>query len=308
MTRLFDLDTPDLDLSYRNIRAGASVAERRMRDALEEMWAKYEDFADPDFPDGFARDPDARFWEMFVGCQLLESGRTLMPMHERKRVGGQPDLCVTDGGRRIWIEAIAPDIGAAGPDQVRGPTPINEGGRFARAPLRQAQLRMTSALWTKTQKIETYLREGVIAEDEPRLIAIGPGRFGAYVSDDPPMILSAVFPIGAEIVTIDRANGEAVGRGFEPCFEIQRATGTIPRTAFLDDRFSNVSGVVWCRVGIGNMSRKQRPITFVHNPLAVVPMAERWGVWDREFVSVRDGDAWTATDILGEQPGAKPPE
>jgi hypothetical protein len=64
MTRLFDLDTPDLDLGYRNIHARASATERRKRDALEEMWAKYEDFADRDFRDGFARDPDARFWEL----------------------------------------------------------------------------------------------------------------------------------------------------------------------------------------------------------------------------------------------------
>jgi hypothetical protein len=203
---------------------------------------------------------------MFVGCRLLEAGRTLLPVHERQRAGGQPDLCVTDSGRRVWIEAIAPDIGAAGPDQGRGPTPINEGGRFARVPLRQAQLRTTGALWTKTQKIETYLREGVIARDEPRLIAIGSGRFGAYVPEDPPMILSAVFPIGGDVVTIDRANGEVVGRHFEPSFEIQRATGAIPRTA------------------------------------------ERWGVWDREFVSVRVGNAWTATDILSEQSGTKPSE
>jgi hypothetical protein len=108
--------------------------------------------------------------------------------------------------------------------------------------------------------------------------------------------------------TIDRANGEVVGRHFEPSFEIQRATGAIPRTAFLDDRFSNVSGIVWSSVGIGNMSHKQRQITFVLNPLAAVPMAERWGVWDREFASVRVGNAWTAADILSEQPGTKPSE
>jgi hypothetical protein len=83
------------------------------------MWATYQPYADPDFPQGFARDVDGRFWEMYLGCTLLESGRTLLPVIEGQRAGGQPDLCVIEGRRRIWIEAIAPDEGGPGPDRVQ---------------------------------------------------------------------------------------------------------------------------------------------------------------------------------------------
>jgi hypothetical protein len=68
----------------------------------------------------------------------------------------------------------------------------------------------------------------------------------------------------------------------------------------MDTEFSHVSGLIWSRVSIGNMSRKVRPLSFIHNPLCSNEMPQRWGVWDREFVTTRDGDAWTTSDILSE--------
>lgn len=57
---------------------------------------------------------DVRFRGMYLGCTLLEARRTLLPVADRQREGGQPDLCVLEENRRIWIEAIAPDGRAAG--------------------------------------------------------------------------------------------------------------------------------------------------------------------------------------------------
>ncbi|MFG1179337.1 hypothetical protein [Xanthobacter versatilis] len=100
--------------------------------------ATYEPYADPDFRHGFARDVDGRFWEMYLGCTLIEAGRNLLPIVERKRDGGQLELCVIEDGRRFWIEAIAPRDGDSEPDQVVRPIPINEGGHIIAAPIRPA--------------------------------------------------------------------------------------------------------------------------------------------------------------------------
>lgn len=299
MTSLWDMDGDGLDVGFVNIREARYPSERRLRAALDALWACYEPYVDPDFREGFARDPEGRFWEMYIGFSLLQAGKRLMPTAERRADGGQPDICVVDEERRIWIEAIAPQRGDTGPDQVRGPRPINEGGGFAPAPKRQAQLRMTSALWTKSQIIRGYMDEGVIREDDIRLIAIGAGRFGAYVREEPlPLILSAVFPIGEEYVSINQGTGEVIDQGFNPSFEIQREKGTIPRIAFLDEAFCHVSGIVWSRAGIGNMLREVRPISFVHNPLADLPMQQRWGVWDREFATTVYENSFETADIL----------
>lgn len=299
MSDLFDVGGANLDLGFENLKAAEFPIEQQLRAMLQDMWATYEPYADPDFRQGFARDVDGRFWEMHLGCTLLEAGRTLLPVAERQRDGGQPDLCVLEDGRRVWIEAITPDEGAPGPDQIVRPIPINEGGGLVAAPIRQAQLRTSSAFWTKAQKIGCYIEQGVIAPDDTRIIAISASRFGVYVSEHPlPLIMTTLFPIGDAYVTINRDTGDVLEEGFHAAPVIQRERNPIPRTAFLDERFADISGVIWSRIGIGNLSRQVRPITYVHNPLAQVPLTTHWGVWDREFVTTRRGDQWEANDIL----------
>ncbi|MCG7394259.1 hypothetical protein MHY87_15240 [Microvirga sp. ACRRW] len=301
MSDLFDIDGANLDPAFENLKAAEFQIEQELRAMLQEMWMRYEPYADPDFRQGFARDVDGRFWEMYLGCTLLEAGRTLLPVVERQRQGGQPDLCVLEDGYRIWIEAITPDEGASGPDQIVRPIPINEGGGFVGAPIRQAQLRTSGAFWTKAQKISGYIEQGVIAPEDTRIIAISASRFGVYVSERPlPLIMTTLFPIGDAYVTIDRDTGDILEEGFHPAPFIQRERSPIPRTAFVDERFANISGVIWSRIGIGNLSRQARPITYVHNPLAQIALPRNWGIWDREFVTTWLGNEWEASDILAQ--------
>lgn len=306
MSDLFDVDGANLDLGFKNLKAAVFPIELQLRARLQEMWALYEPYADPDFRQGFARDVDGRFWEMYLGFTLLEVGRTLLPVIERQREGGQPDLCVLEDGHRIWIEATTPDEGAEGPDQIVRPVPINEGGGFVAAPIRQAQLRTSGAFWTKAQKIGRYIEQGVIAPEDTRIIAISASRFGAYVTEQPlPLIITTLFPIGDAYVTIDSESGEVIERGFHAAPFIQRERNPIPRTAFLDERFAEISGVIWSRIGLGNLSRQMRPITYVHNPLAQVPLPKKWGVWDREFVATRHSNEWEVNDVLAQPPAAE---
>mmetsp|Transcript_22973 Transcript_22973/g.38694 ORF Transcript_22973/g.38694 Transcript_22973/m.38694 type:complete len:301 (-) Transcript_22973:5941-6843(-) len=298
MSLLFDVDGENLDQGFVNLRARASLPEQKLHDFAQQLWEAYEPYADHDFRMGFARDVDGRFWEMYLGCLFLEAGYSLLQTSERLTEGGQPDLCILDGERRIWIEAIAPSPGAPGPDGVVGPRPINEGGGLAPSPRRQAQLRATSAFLTKSRAIERYIAEGLIADADVRIIAISASRFGLYVTEHPqPLILSALFPFGEEFVTVNRDTGQIVGEGFHLSLEIQRERGSVPRTAFLDEQFSHVSGVVWSRLSLGNTNREQRPITYVHNPMALAPNEPGWGPWDREFFAEQGDDNITVNDI-----------
>ena len=300
MSSLFEIEGSDLDRAYTNLREGKYASERDTRKMLESMWQTYEPYADADFRPGFARDPDGRFWEMYLGCTLAQAGKELLPRSGRQTTGGQPDICVLEADRRIWIEAIAPDRGVEGPDQVRGPRPVNEGGGFEPIPVRQAQLRVTSALWTKSQKVQRYLETGVIRPDDVRLIGISAGRFARHIPEGRfPLIVSSVFPIGDEFLVIDRKH-RAVEMVFETSRAIERQGPRVRRTAFLAEDFSHISGIIWSRISIGNMSRRDRPLTFVHNPCASVAMPQRWGVWQREFVTTQVQDGWEAVDILAE--------
>jgi hypothetical protein len=300
MPGLFQVPGDHLDLGYINLRDDQHPGGRAIARALDAMWTQFQPYADPSFEEEFARNPEARFWEMFVGCALLSAGKTLRPAINRHRDGGQPDICVIEDGRRIWIEAIAPDAGDNPDDRVPDITPINEGGRIQRAPNRQVQLRITSALWTKSQKVARYIAEGVIDADEVCLIATGGCHFGIYAGGmGLPLAVSSVFPIGNYHVQIRRDTLEVAGEGYARCEEIPREEGAIPRTAFMDDRFSHISGMIWSRVSIGNMNRAERPLSLIHNLVAANPIPRNWGVWDREFVCEDDGESWTVTDILG---------
>lgn len=301
MASLWSVTGDEVHVGYKNIRIAKFEAEKEMKAQLEAMWSKFEPYADQTFIKQFSQDPDAHFWEMYLGGVLLDAGKTLLTATDRKTNDCLPDLCVVEGGRRFWIEAIAPDKGQEGPNQVKGPKPMNEGGGWELAPTRQAHLRMTSALVDKSQVIENYMAKGAMKDDDVRLIAIGVGRFGQYVSENPPSILSALFPIGDEYVTVNKATGEIVELGYHhsPTIEKQgdKKSVQIPRTAFLEDTFKHVSGIVWSRVSIGNFDRKDRPLTLVHNPKASKKMDTGWAVWDGEWIAEKKDDGWQASNL-----------
>jgi hypothetical protein len=64
MVQLFDIDGPNLDRGFVNLKAAESPFEPQLHALIEFMWAAYDPCADPDFPQGFARDVDGQFWEM----------------------------------------------------------------------------------------------------------------------------------------------------------------------------------------------------------------------------------------------------
>lgn len=297
MCGIFEIQGDELDIGFINIKEAHYQPEQEMRALIEELWLEYEPYADADFREGFARDVDGRFWELFLGCTLLHAGHRLLLRSDRSPNGGQPDLCVIDGKQRVWIEAITPTRGEQGVDQVAEILPINEGGGFIPAPLRQTQLRTTSAFWTKSQKLQEYLVEGVIAPEEKRLIAISASRFATTASEDPPLVISSLFPIGQAYVSVDRTTGEIVEEGYHYEPTIERLNGVIPRTAFADGQFSHVSGVLWSRIGLGCLSRIIRPLTMAHNPYADVPIEAGWGPWDKEYIAEQVDSDWVVNDI-----------
>ncbi len=166
MPALFGTTGDGLDVGYLNLRDGDGRTERDIVSALEEMWALYQPYADADFVPAFARDPEARFWEMFLGCSLLESGKRLLPASDRSRMQGGPDLCVLEEGRRIWVEAIAPTRGDNPADAVPDLRVSGEDRLFRPQPTRQIQLRITSALATKSRIAARYIDHGIVTNGD----------------------------------------------------------------------------------------------------------------------------------------------
>jgi hypothetical protein len=116
---LFDLEGDCLDQGYLNLRAAEYPQEVAIKQELEAMWLRYEPCAEADFAAGFARDPEGRFWEMHLGCALLDAGRTLQARVNRADGQGNPDLCV--------IDCVFRRIAATHSEASRPPVPIEAG-------------------------------------------------------------------------------------------------------------------------------------------------------------------------------------
>src|SRR5262249_15085532 len=119
---LFEKDYPDSSAAYQNIKTAPEGSPGGLiRSALEELWRRYEPYADAAFTSEFAKHLDARFWEMYLATLLLTARKNL---RKRDQVPSAvrdtgPDICINKGTRRIWIEAVAPEPGDHGePDRV----------------------------------------------------------------------------------------------------------------------------------------------------------------------------------------------
>ncbi|MGY6662808.1 MAG: hypothetical protein ACXIVO_10860 [Glycocaulis sp.] len=266
-----------------------------MRAEMEEMWARFEPFADPAFRQSFSRDVESHFWEMLLGCRLLNAGCQLTGHELRRHANGCPDICVVGEGRRVWIEAIAPTRGDDNnADRVAELVPLNEGGGFQALPEREILLRISGAFFNKQARVARYIEDGIIEQDAPRLIAISGANFGAMANGGPvPLALKALFPLGDEVLVLDEVSGEVIRHEIREAWQIERLNrDPIQRNAFLDPQFAHISGVIWTCAGTPNWDERRRPFVLIHNPLAAVPLDERLMPFDQEYRANRVDGGW----------------
>src|SRR3954451_7428288 len=82
---LFEVNVADAQIGYQHIKAAQSPTEGTIKQGLEELWAQYEPYADSNFKTEFARQPDPRFWEMYLTVVLLEAGKRIVPREKLPR-------------------------------------------------------------------------------------------------------------------------------------------------------------------------------------------------------------------------------
>jgi hypothetical protein len=297
---LFDIESPNASQGYKNLKAAASDSTGgQIRHALEQMWIKYEPYADTDFREAFAIDQDPGFWEMYLTLVMLERHnekvrkRSELTLAERNT---GPDICIKKGNRRIWIEAMAPDRGdeKANPDRVPKLKPgLNEAKD---SPRRKIELRITGALRTKAKKFAGYREQGIIGEKDSCIVAVSAGQFSLEAAGEfLPHVVSAVYPIGEEITTLDPKTSQ-IRRHFAYSNKIERTKGTKPedpgnvaRTAFRNDDHKSISGLIWSLRSIGNFMGQSHDLLYLHNQVAERPIPRRWFNWADQYFSSDDG-------------------
>lgn len=306
MPKLFDFTGDNLDQGYLNLQEGAYQCERETVVYCETLWERFQPYADKNFCGEFARNPDARFWELWLGNYLLDKDLPLVKEADiPNRQAGAPDFCIQHSNYKVWIEAIAPTPGDDG-NIDRIPALFDENtegvhvGRLRARPENPVLLRITSALRAKKLKFDRYREIGTISPEDKCIIAINGACFALQANDQfIPDAYKAVYPLGHLQVTVDKKTGHVVRQSyaFEP--EIPRRGGGLPieRSAFLSEEYTQISGMIWSRISLGNYNANQRSVMMIHNLRSEISLEPRYTDWDKEFVTAQDENELLISDI-----------
>ncbi len=249
---------------------------------IESLWEAFAPHADPDYCIDARVHFRARFWELYLFSVLRAA--ELQPSGQR---GGGPDLILATPSGRAFVEAIAPGVGDKEdrvPDEEYGEIVELPGdewllrGGVVELPHRQLLLRLTAAIREKSQKAARYLAKGMVAADEPFIIAIN-GAVNGYAMTDcrtpkhlqVPRIVQVLYGVGDHTLSFDD-RGQVRSHGFTARSSIPKRSGAeVPSGLFRSDSHAHVSGVIFGLEYARSFDLSGRNLLLVHNPFARCP-------------------------------------
>ena len=248
------------------------------------LWNQFSPFADRSFINEFALHPHQRFWEMYLGVHLLNLGFKLFPPTTDKG----PDLHLVIDDSNVWIEATVPGEGE-GDDKV--PT-IHEHSQFEPIPVEKIILRFTNSLSEKNNKLNNYLKDGIIKPGDSFLIAICGGMIQLVQMDaDPiPAIVKSVYPIGNKQILLDTTKLEIIDDRYNLRTYVVKESGSTVSTKFFGNPTNpKISGVIYSETTmINQQSINNDGFLIIHNSFAENPVKK--GVLKLGKECWKDGD------------------
>jgi hypothetical protein len=122
---------------------------------------------------------------------------------------------------------------------------------------RKIELRIAGALKTKADGFARYREKGVIGPNDSCIAAIGASQFAHEADAESgaglPLPVTTVFPFGEEVIAIDPQTAEFASLSHKYSGEIERAKKegnkpeAVARTAFQNDYFAGIDGLIWSR-------------------------------------------------------------
>ncbi len=280
-----DEDESKLDPLYLRVRNGTLCEEVRV--LVDELWEKYEPYCgDRDFVSRLRCEFNQLTWQMYVGGCLLDSGLDL-----QQGAPAGPDHCVLAGDRKIWIECIAPQAGDGNNEakrtygfvQSQGAT---RSGTFRPPPDDKIALRLTGAIWEKHQQRDVWIADGILAEEEPYVVAVGAGDIpDADIESELPLIVKVLYGIGEPLIRYEiGGDSEPEVVGTHRDFISRGDRPPISARGFLNELLKGTSAVLLGPSGILNPPRVPgRDLIWVHNAKANNPVDRGFLAMGREF-------------------------
>lgn len=304
---LFDQAGQNSSSIYRRLRDTDDAGDMEQRSYIDQLWTRTKPYLDSNFSSAFARDPQQRYWELRLAAALLDTGYILELNGE-----GRPDIATRlPSGERLWIEAVAPTLGA--PNNPDRPPELIPDGKFRSVPIDQILMRYTQAIREKRDRFRVYRDAGVVNPEDRCVIALNSGGLWPHVEGvGLPRVLNAVYPLGNERVILDNKTGKILRVEREYRGEILRGNGAnIPLTAFLDPEYAQISGIIadTARVTGWHQQGNQRFVS-VNNPTTTAALPSGFFKLGTEYRGEQNGDGYSLTrkehEISGVPSGANP--
>jgi len=249
------------------------------RDRIEAMWTRYRPLCrDPKFCKDAMRHFNARVWQMYLACVLLDHGHVL-----EASGADAPDIKIRrpDGGV-IWIEVTTSEAGE-GSNRAKRIYQSDPSLGSAGYQLDETKmiLRYQVAIRSKLEHRERFIARGVIDACDPYVIAINAADIDDADADDGlPNIVRAVYPIG-ELHFVNRVNfDETVRDEDEHAVRPYTPSVTTPKgvpastIGFADGSMAGASAIIFSPYGIWHAPADAgRECITVYNYTASLPIA-----------------------------------
>ena len=219
----------------------------------EDNWPKVYKYLDKKFLDNFQKEAEhhSRAWEFHLATVFIEKGFQLI--EKNWEVG--PDFCIkTSSGKKIWVEAIACDLGEVDPVEPypdMKPGKIYSFGGNIEDEHRPRALRITNAIGTKLEIFNKYLKSSKsgITNKDCLMVAIN-GNAIQHFSDPARLFKRSVFGQGPDVFMRAQGQKELKGGLYKPTPIITKKKGDseqeIPAIFMEMDEFSKISAVLYC--------------------------------------------------------------
>ena len=276
MSSIFNNELVATDEEYIAIRDQPRF--ENLKGLIEDLWVRFEPFADNEFRIELGSSFHSRFWEMYLVNVLSEYA---FELSQAKPTQG-PDILISYEKSNIWIEATAPGPGE-GVDAV---PKFDDREMFSIVPDEKIILRLTSAISEKKRKFDDYLSKGIISKEDYMIIAINGRRIPhVLLEDEIPFVVMAVLPFGDPYVTIDIDKNEIIDHGYHHRGTIKKISGSeVPTYSFLNPEYSNISGILYSFADVWNYpSKPGAEFIILHNPIAKRPLPHGLLKVGREF-------------------------
>jgi len=263
---LFETTTCPTDPYFRALRDEARFSD--MRRHVEELWGRFSPYADPSFISEIARSFLARYWEMYLGCSLLDLNFDL-----RRNLGTGPDFDASGPDYRVLLEAVSVGPGV-GDDAV--PSQLFGGSEAQVTPTTQIILRICSAILDKRRQHARHTEAALIPPDIPFVVAVHLGGItNAETNSVVPLSVSAC--LGVKTVLYPVGGGESAAPIAIPHSSVLKSSGAeIDARLFLQSESIDVSGLLLSSVHPFSIPSEGGGYEFLHNPQAGSPVRRGW--------------------------------